>query len=225
MKTRHALLQRGYMQRHPDGKFELLRYVPANVADNVAHELNRVFSVSRTAKKIGISRPALDELTKHGLIDLHFKHCGAVPGYHSDEIWRFTRAITANWQPYFQNEPAKRWVSFQAAAKRSKCSIWQVIRLVIDHGLPVTNPDRKKKLLHDYIVCPKAIDRVFQSAEKSGVTRVKAGNLLGCKINKIENLIKRGQLVEIPEYARRTRAKFRTVERDSVLALLKQNVR
>jgi len=224
-KTRHALLQRGYMQRHPDGKFKLLRYVPADVADDVAHELNRVFSVSKTAKKIGVTRPALDDLTKRGLIDLHFKHRGAVPGYHSDEIWRFTRAITANWQPYFQSEPAKSWISFQAAAKRSKCSIWQVIRIVIDHGLPVTNPDRKKKLLHDYLVCPKAIERVFQHAEKDGVTIVKAGNVLGCKTNKIENLIKRGQLVEIPNYARRSRAKFRTVEREGVVALANQNVR
>ena len=219
-KTRHALLQRGYMRRHPDGKFELLQYVPADVADDVAHELNRVFSVSRTAKKIGISRPALDDLTKQGLIRLHFKHRGAVPGYHSDEIWRFARAITANWQPYFRNDTAKSWVSFQDAAKRSKCSIWQVIRIVIDRGLPVANPDRKKKLLHDYIVCPKAVESVFERAEKSGLTLVKAGNMLGCKTDQIERRIKNGDLIEIPEYMRRTRAKFRTVERDGVVALL-----
>ncbi|WP_415922096.1 hypothetical protein [Tateyamaria sp. SN6-1] len=158
----------------------------------------------------------MDEFTKNGLIALHFQHQGAVPGYHSDEIWRFERAITANWQPYSKTKAAKKWVSFKEAAKRSKCSTWQVVRIFIDLRLPVANPSRSRQLVLDYLVCPKKIEKVFAQTERYGITLLKASKLLDCRTPEIERMVERGQLTAIPKYVQRTRDKFRKVDERSV---------
>lgn len=55
MRTGHALLKRGFVRRNENNQFELLRYIPSSVADEVAQELNSVFTISATAKKTWIA--------------------------------------------------------------------------------------------------------------------------------------------------------------------------
>ena len=219
-KTGHALIQRGYARKNEHNSFELLRYVPAEVADKVAHELNRVFTKTRTAKKLGVTRATLDQLIAHKLILPHFKHRGAVPGFHSDEIWQFATSVTKGWVPYFGNAPAKRWVSFQDAAKLCRCATWQVIAMVIHYKLPVTNPDRNKKLLSDHITCPITLADKFTEIENGVVSLLMAGRLLGCERTEIERLIVDGSLKETPIFARQAKKKHRSVEREDVEALM-----
>ena len=222
-KTGHALLQRGYVRKNDSNHFELLKYVPSDVADGVAHELNRVFTLTHTAKKLGITRAMLDQLIAHGFITNHFKHRAAIPGIHSDEIWRFAKSVTTNWQPYYRNEPAKKWVSFQGASKKCRCATWQVLAMVITHKIPVTNPHKSKKLLSDHLVCPKAISREFEHAEAEGVTLATVGQILGCSTDDARAKIKAGQLVETPAFARRAKAKLRTVTQQSVDILVREH--
>lgn len=218
-KTGHALLQRGYVQKSESNSFELLRYVPSDVADDVAHELNRVFTVSHTAKKLGLTRATIDQLLANGLISPHFKHRGAVPGFHSDEIWRFATSATQGWEPSIRNKPAKNWVSFQDAARRCKCATWQVLAMVIHYRLPVTNPQRSKKRLSDHITCPRTLARKFDEIEAASLSFVKAGTMLGCGATEIEELVCRGLLSETPLFVRRSKRKHRTVYLDGVKSL------
>lgn len=222
-KTGHALIQRGYVRKNEQNAFELLEYVPAVVADEVAHELNRVFTKTRTAKKLGITRATLDQLIAHRLIMPHFKHRGAVPGFHSNDIWRFATSVTKGWVPYFGNAPAKHWVSFQNAAKLCRCATWQVIAMVIHFRLPVTNPDRNKKLLSDYITCPKTLADKFEDIENGSVTLLKAARMLGCERKKIELLIASGHLKETPVFAQRAKKKYRSVERADLEAMFRHS--
>lgn len=218
-QTGHTLLKRGYVRRNISGHFELVRYIPESVAAEVAYELRRVYGAKRTATKLGVTRAVLDDLTKHGLIARHFQHQGAVPAYHSEEIWRFAKSVTTNWQPYIHTEGVEIWVSFQDAAKRAKCATWQVLAMVIKHGLPVTNPKKGKTLLSDHLICPKMVQTVFTKLEAGRTTLLRAGKKLGCNTETIENLIAIGKLQETPAYARRWAQKFRTVENNSLASL------
>ena len=216
----HALIQRGFVRKSEHNSFELLKYVPTVVADEVAHELNRVFTITRTAKKLGITRATLDQLIAHKLISPHFKHRGAVPGIHSNEIWRFARSVTRGWVPYFRNTSAKRWVTFQEAAKRCRCATWQVIAMAIHYKLPVTNPDRNKRLLSDHLICPKNLAETFDRMASGSVTLLTAGRSLGCERAEIERLIEISCLEETPVFARRARKRYRSAERAGLEALM-----
>ncbi len=92
--------------------------------------------------------------------------------------------------------------------------------MVIPYGLPVTNPDRKKKLLSDHITCPRALARKYDEVERNAVTFLKAGNMLGCNTAQVEELVVRGLLTETPAFAIRSRKKYRTVELAGVHSLL-----
>lgn len=211
-KTGHALLQRGFVRRNDNNHFELLRYIPSEVADEVAHELNRVFTISHTAKKLGLTRATIDRLLANKLISPHFKHIGAVAGFHSDEIWRFATSVTKGWVPFFGNKAVKNWVSFQEAAKRCRCATWQALAMTIHYQLPVTNPVKTKKRLSDHVICSRMLKHKFDEIEAGTVTFVRAANLLGCKIADVEDLVGQGLLVETPQFARRPKRKIRTVD-------------
>ena len=92
--------------------------------------------------------------------------------------------------------------------------------MVIHYGLPVTNPDRKKKLLSHHITCPRALARKYDEVERNAVTFLKAGNMLGCNTAQVEELVVRGLLTETPAFAIRSRKKYRTVELAGVHSLL-----
>ncbi len=219
----HSLYVHGYMKvGSRPGRYLPTKYVRYGDKIKILDEAYKLRNLKQAAKNIGVSEAVIKDLRKHGLLKRHFTHKGAVPAYHTNELWGFYLRLADVWKPAHHKGLQTNRISIREAARNCKCSMWQVLALIIEHKILITKPDRKARGVDALMVNPKHINKVLDRAQENVTTCKRAAIALETNSQGIQTLIKRGFLTPQKESERRPNQKHRAVYTGSLAAFVEK---